>query len=258
MSAHDASSAHVLNALFERVYVCHLERLQLRREHLAKELAGLEYQIWPGVDGAELDRESLIREGLYDEEEARRRHWKGSALATTEIGCSMTHLRLLEDVVEKGHESVLVLEDDVQLRGTGLLELRAATQELPADWDMLYLGYWKNERMTRGFSLKLRFAFPVMNFLRLRSHDLRSLRRWFPREHSSRLMRAGYHYGSYAYAVSQRGAQRLLAFERYPIRSPIDVMFGRSIVEQDVQAFIVKEKVVEPAPGLDSLIEGRD
>ena len=257
MTPASAGKVAILNELFDHIYVCHLERSPERRERFEQCLSGVEFEVWPGVDGRALDRDDLVRRGVYTEEKAVARHWNGTPMNMAEVGCAITHLRALEDIVAAGYSSGLIFEDDIRLVPEGLQQLPEACAQLPDDWDLLYLGYRKNERMGLVYRAKLALQFPLLNLLGLRDYDLRQMRRYYPRPYSSLLRRAGFHFGAHAYAVSARGAQRLLEIDSFPISAPIDVAVPVAIVEHDLQAFIVAQIAFEPDASLDSLIGKR-
>src|SRR5437763_11327302 len=92
-----------------RAYVINLARSADRRAHITAELSktGLDYQIVPGVDGLELEMHdtALIDPVLL----AKNAFPAGSA------GCSLSHLRVFQQVLRDGADHALVLEDDVNL-----------------------------------------------------------------------------------------------------------------------------------------------
>jgi len=56
------------------------------------------------------------------------------------VGCAESHLSLLQKMQEEKVEKFLIMEDDFTFKGNPLETLSNAIQQLPADWDMLYLG----------------------------------------------------------------------------------------------------------------------
>lgn len=53
-----------------------------------------------------------------------------------EAGLILTHKRLLQDAIDNGYESILILEDDVEF-ATGFEEY---LEQIPDDWDIVFLG----------------------------------------------------------------------------------------------------------------------
>lgn len=55
-------------------------------------------------------------------------------------GCYLSHLRILEMAIERGLNSILVLEDDAVFCKTFSTDVRSFFAELPDDWELIYLG----------------------------------------------------------------------------------------------------------------------
>ncbi|PHR99574.1 MAG: hypothetical protein COA78_24715, partial [Blastopirellula sp.] len=111
---------------FERAYCVNLKRRPDRWEAFN---AGLP-QDWPfatieqvaAVDGKKCKHPKWWRQG-------------GGAW-----GCYRTHLRLIEQCLNDGVESVLLLEDDATFSDTFTADVKEYIAHVPSDWGMLYLG----------------------------------------------------------------------------------------------------------------------
>lgn len=55
-------------------------------------------------------------------------------------GCLLSHLEVVREARRRGEPSVLIFEDDVVFPGDFRRRFAAWAAEVPADWDMLYLG----------------------------------------------------------------------------------------------------------------------
>lgn len=55
-------------------------------------------------------------------------------------GCMQTHRHILATALDKGHDAIMVFEDDVELHPGFLPLLKDCIKDIPCDWDMLYLG----------------------------------------------------------------------------------------------------------------------
>ena len=58
------------------------------------------------------------------------------------MGCWDSHRRLFTDVKDKNINTVMVLEDDIEVCDDFNNKLEKIMNELPEDWDLLYLGGW--------------------------------------------------------------------------------------------------------------------
>jgi GR25 family glycosyltransferase involved in LPS biosynthesis len=93
---------------------------------------------------AEFEKHGLIVQ-RFEGIQRTLRERQGKALLSTkfgEEGCLLSHLALLELMVEKGWQRMLILEDDVEFREDfqWLFENAVLDGKVPEDWDMLYLG----------------------------------------------------------------------------------------------------------------------
>ncbi len=105
-----------------RAMTAQLRRLRLDFERVA------------GVVGRELS--PAEQAAIYDAARNRREFHLG--LVAGEIGCYASHLKVWQQVVDRGIACALVLEDDVAL-GDALPATLAAVAALPPRWDMIKL-----------------------------------------------------------------------------------------------------------------------
>lgn len=186
-------------------FIILLGRDERRRRNVQRIVAdaGLDAEIFPAVDGLELtsaDIERLIRRGRLDAERA-------AVLKRGQIACALSHIRVLERVLTRGLERAVILEDDVRLEPDFARRLGAALRETPPDFDLLYLYDGNPDSST-----------PVPG--------------------ASRVRASGYPLGTVAYAVSRKGASRIL--ERIvPIRDHLDEMLASHVERGHLRAFSV-------------------
>lgn len=184
-------------------FIILLGRDERRRCNVQRAIAdgGLDAEIVPAVDGLELtsvDVERLIRRGRLEAERA-------AALKRGQIACALSHVRVLERVLDRGLERAVILEDDVRLPPDFARRLGAALGETPPDFDLLYLYDGNPDSST-----------PVPG--------------------ASRVRASGYPLGTVAYAVSRKGASRIL--ERIlPIRDHLDEMLASHVERGHLKAY---------------------
>ena len=81
-------------------------------------------------------------------------------------------------------------------------------------------------------------------------------RRRFPRNYSENLERAGHHYRTHAYGISNSGARKMLEFQS-PLGLAADNAVSEMCVQNELLAFRVKNRVFYQNRDLKSTIEGR-
>lgn len=255
MSQHKLSN--ILNDFFDHIYVISLKK-SIKRHNLFKQvLQGINYEIFWGVDGRELNLEEIKLEGLYDSELTQKKVPIGKDLTPGEIGCALSHLGVYKDILANGYQKALILEDDIAVATDAAEALSQSLSELPDQWDLLYLGYLYNtDKIKLPIKLRLYIAYPLLSLLGMKKYDAKRLRRRFPRSYSEHLDLAGFHYGTHAYAVTTSGAKKILKYQT-PISMASDNAIGDMCMEELLRAFIVKKRVFHQNRKLDTTIDGR-
>jgi glycosyl transferase family 25 len=239
----DAAAAYeFLNGWADRIFVLTLPRAGSRQARLAERLAGLRYELWNGVDKRDLDRDRLIADGTYDERLARRLHRHGEIMPLGGVACALGHRAMHERMLAETWERMLVLEDDV-FPLEDLAPLPRTLAQLPPNWDLCYLGYFKYERVTPALRVK-QAVYLVQSALRLMKWTPGEVLRLYPRPFSENLRRAGLHHCTHAYAVSRAGARKLAAAAR-PIAQNVDDFITRLVMRGELNAFITVPKFFE-------------
>lgn len=117
----------MINHYVDHIYVINLDHREDRWEECKEELEhiGLEpgdYERFSAVNGHEhpMADEVDIRDGA--------------------LGCALSHLNLYEDADERGFSKIAVFEDDVIFAETFTTRFEDYFEQLPEDWQFLYLG----------------------------------------------------------------------------------------------------------------------
>jgi glycosyl transferase family 25 len=224
-----------LNDWADRTFVVSLARAAERRARLRSRLAGLRFEFSDAVDKRDLDREQLVREGVYDERRTRAPYRHRHDMSLGAIGCALSHRRLYEDMVASGWSRMVVLEDDVVPRASTIELLPAALGELPPTWELCYLGYWQNEEISTGRRLT-QLTYAAIAPLGLSRWRPGEALRLLPRGFSPHLRRAGRHMCTHAYAVSREGARKLAALQT-PVAYASDQLLTLAVLQGRVEAY---------------------
>ncbi|KAI6173397.1 hypothetical protein M3Y98_01077000 [Aphelenchoides besseyi] len=197
---HDSRSTAILhsNALpawypepttfgFDRVYVVNLQRRpeRMKRMESIMKLLGIDYVRFNATDGRTLTEKELsdihVLPGYLDPYHKR-------PLKRGEIGCFLSHYRIWTEIVTEKLDRVLIFEDDIRFTENSTKILRGMVEDLMKmrdEWDLIYLGRKKNDANAQEFYV--------------RGHRY--------------LSTVTYSYWTLGYAISQRGAQKLLDAE---------------------------------------------
>lgn len=216
-----------------------------RKQRIVADLhaAGLPFTFLDATMGADLGPEELA--ACYDEQAALHHRTGSRRLHASMIGCFLSHRRAWQEVRRGQHPSAIILEDDAMpVPGFHPATAVQAVQELPADWDLLYLGVRGQRLPPIGHGLKRCLFLPLARLLFPGKYrfSLAEYGRLYQRPFSAHLHRAGYHQGTHAYAVSRRGAEKLLGFPGR-ISAPPDAFLGDQIMAGKLNAFALREEL---------------
>jgi glycosyl transferase family 25 len=231
-----------LNAYFDKVFVITLQRAIDRQMHIHQALQGLQYELFYGKDKQEFTVEDLEKKGIYSDSLARKHHRYGRSLPAGMIGCSWSHVEVYKKVIREGYRKVLILEDDVVIDQLQVNIWPDVVNELPADWELLYLGFAEKESIPPLAFLKkavyhLQRAFGRLNY----SHT--TIENLYPKKLGRYVFRAGYHDCTHAYGLTQGGAKKLLALQT-PISFVADNLLAHAATNKLVKAYIVQPKLI--------------
>lgn len=131
--------------LFEKVFIINLKRRTDRRQNMIERIgrAGLRcpVEFVEAVDAKELppDPGDAYRPYLQWEDPGSDNEWYQRPLKMGEIGCSLSHYRVWQQIQREKIERALILEDDAILSENFLSQCQLLHKEIPADWELLYL-----------------------------------------------------------------------------------------------------------------------
>jgi GR25 family glycosyltransferase involved in LPS biosynthesis len=164
---------------------------------------GLTLNFQSAVDGALLSRDALRAEGVLGDD---HEHFTNGA-----IGNALSHRALWRRATVSG-QPVLICEDDCCLRGDFVEAVSGVMGRLPAQWDVVFLGYNTNATMavetSEGLKTILYFDASAKQQPNYYDDYSRNGKGMGP----STLTRCFQRWGTLCYLVSPRGGERL---ERY-------------------------------------------
>lgn len=200
---------HTLNKVFPKIFVLNLPRCADRMAYMERQLENVEHEFVTGIDGMSINVDQLEKDGIIDKAKLcaslKREPFPG------EVGCVLSHQLVYRRVLNENISHALILEDDVAMNFQPIeRSLEEAFNELPPQWDMLYLGYQYNSRL----------------------------------RYSKCLKRAQLHDGAFAYAVSLSGASKLLT-RNTPVTANADANMIRCCRSESFSAFLIDPPMVE-------------
>ncbi|XP_030640557.1 procollagen galactosyltransferase 2 isoform X2 [Chanos chanos] len=219
---------------FDEIFLINLKRRQDRRQRMLSTLdaLGLEVTLVDAVDGKALNSSQLQALGI-DMMPGYKDPYSGRVLTRGEIGCFLSHHSTWLQVVERGLQRVLVLEDDVRFEPRFKRRMKAIMDDIEKaqlDWDLIYVGRKRMQVQQPERAV----------------------------ENVNNLVEADYSYWTLGYALSLQGARKLLRAQPFGKMLPVDeflpVMFNKHpnadymahFEPRDLRAFSVEPLLLYP------------
>jgi glycosyl transferase, family 25 len=197
---------NTLTNYFDKIYVITIKRATERQEHIRELLDGLNFSFFYGVDyhGIMNDHISLYKDSK----------WTRISFCTSyiEYAIALSHKTLYEKILNEPFEKVLIFEDDIVPDEKQLQNAEELFNSIPQNWELLYLGYWKNEKSSLYTSLKKGY-YKLYNRTRLFGWDSLSLNfisNMYPSMVNDHFQTCGWHDGAHAYCVTKQSAEKLV------------------------------------------------
>lgn len=229
---------NLLQQYFDKVLVLTVPRFKERQQKVKERLAGISFDFFYGLDKNDLDADTINHNYIYDKKASLAVRQVFKELNTGEIACSLSHRNIYQAMIDNKWNRILILEDDVVPDYNTLPLLFGAVKELPDNWELLYLGYLKNEKITVGRQLK-EFWYKIMSRLGLSRMPFNMVKNRLPENFSASLLRAGFHDCTHAYAISLEGARKLLKAQT-PVKYRADNLLTALVLKEEIKAFISK------------------
>ncbi|MBL0146122.1 MAG: glycosyltransferase family 25 protein [Chitinophagaceae bacterium] len=151
------STIQFLQNYFDKIFVVTVPRFTERHKKISANLEGLHFEFFWGADKLQLNLDTAKLDGTYDETITKQLQRQGKPLNLGELACALSHKMVYAEMVKHNWQKVLILEDDVLPLYNNLHLLKNAISELPDNWELVYFGYLKHEKVTSGLKAKQLF-----------------------------------------------------------------------------------------------------
>lgn len=216
---------------FDEIYLINLKRRPVRRKRMLASLKelGIKVKMFDAVDGKSLTDQQVKDMGIkmlpgYKDPYGKR------PLTMGEIGCFLSHYLIWEEMINNGLDKVLVLEDDVRFEPDFRNQLQHLLQEANAlsseyPWELIYIG-------------RKRFHSNPVTMV----------------PGASALAWAEYTYWTLGYAISLRGARKLVSAKPLEKMIAVDeflpIMFNKHLNPEWANHFYPRNLVAMTAEPL--------
>lgn len=144
----------IMTNYVDNVYLINMDKDYHRLTKVTKETekVGIKFERFPGVKVSDLSQNILDK---YIPEEIQKYGTSGM------IGCGLSHLFIWQNAVKNNYRNILVLEDDVHFTDDFTQYLQNVCEEIPNDYDILYL-HGDNPQHDSRFKYIYKPTFPLL------------------------------------------------------------------------------------------------
>jgi len=234
----------LINDYFDYIYVLTLKRAQDRHRSIESTLDGVDYHFFYGIDKRALTCEAVIRDGIYDDAAHRRTKRTRRSMNLGEVACALSHRAIYQDILDKGYEKVLILEDDVLPCRENISLFKEVIKELPEEWELVLLGYYGEKPPTARHKLEQKIYY-LCHYLYL--DNWHKVNKQWIREiclspYSDHLYTLGKALGAHAYAMTAAAAEKFIHYQT-PVILQADRVFNYYKADCGLNAFAVRPKL---------------
>jgi len=233
-------TAHLLQDYFDKIFVVSIPRFADRHAKVQQHLQPLSFDFFWGADKLQLDLDKAKQDGTYDEVKTKQLQRQGKVLNAGELACSLSHRMVYEEMIKNNWQKVLILEDDVVPLYDNLFLIPNILKELPEDWELVYFGYLKNEKVTLQLKAK-QFLYKIKSLLGLQKWTYKMVSNSLPKHYSDHLKKAGFHDCTHAYAVTLEAAKKMVKAQT-PVIYRADDLLSHTILKGELKAFVTEPK----------------
>lgn len=231
-----------LNQYFDHIYVLTLDDAVERQNNIEQVLKGLNWSFFKATDKRNLYPETFEQDGVYNDARHKLTKRTSRSMKTGEVACSLSHVRMYQDMLENNYKHVLILEDDVLPEPQKLQRFREVIEQLPKDWEVLMLGYYGEKPPTLKYKIQ-QSVYRLFHRLHLFNWHKVPMK-WIDEiclsDYSDDLYTIGKVLGTHAYAVNQSAAKKFIEYQT-PVILQADRIFNYYKSENELNAFALKK-----------------
>jgi glycosyl transferase family 25 len=194
-----------MNKFVDNVYVINMDKDKQRLELITKECQkfNIKFERFTGIDATMLTKKEKSKY-ITD--------YCNNFCPNSIIGCAISHIKIYEDIINKGYKNALILEDDIYIDDDFYDILNKAFEELPDNYDILYLGF--------------------LNFINYKENNNKFKNIYIPK----------IPLGTHAYIISNKGCKKLFKYLTKNIFFHIDWIINFNMNKLNV--YTTKKKII--------------
>lgn len=194
-------------ATFETAYVINLDRSPERLLQITKNLnsQGISFKRVDAVDGGKVDRQSRRENATF---------FCANFCTDGQLGCGMSHFKTWRTIVNDGVQSALILEDDARLVDNFMTRLSSIWNEIPTDFDIIYVGCLIGCEYNGNHSLLSKMLSGGLNPFSKKIDGWKKI--------SEHVFVPSFALGTHCYIISRKGAMKLLELTEGKVDGHVD------------------------------------
>lgn len=229
-----------LRSFHDKVYVLTTPAAADRHQNCIDQLGEGNFEFVYSLDKNTVTIDELIRDGVYDDEAAIRVDRWDRSMTLGHICCAFGHRKIYQQLLESGHERVLVFEDDVVDLDVPEDEIAAAIAAVPEDGDIIYWG-WSHGKLWSVFGELQNWVFHVRRAFGSYRYTHRQIRNLYMRPYNDHFDVSAGNYLLHSYSITRRGA-RVLIDANTPITRDADNVPIWSILNRDMKGYVTRKQ----------------
>lgn len=239
------SAIEIINGYFDKIFVLSLPHAKDRQQNIEKVLDGLNWEFFWGTDKKQFTQESVQQDGVYDDKAHKNTKRTTRSMNLGEVACSISHRRMYQQMLDNNYQRILILEDDVLPVKKELENFPEIVSELPADWELLMLGYYGHKLPTPQYRMQQQ-VYRMFHHLKLFNwHKVN--KNWIDnicmQTHSENLWKIGKVLGTHGYAVTQSAAKKFIDYQT-PVKLQADRIFNYYMAEYGLNGYALKNPML--------------
>lgn len=256
------SAAKVLNNYFDKIILLTIKRNTYRIPKIEQTFNGLNFELFFGIDGNELDIEQLKHIGqidanineIYKQNNIDYMNLEVGPLLKNQIAVALSHKQIYQYIKDTNTGKTLILEDDTIPVVKNLQYLAETLNEVPKDCEILFLGHIYNNDFSLFGRLKYYHLVNILYTIGFKTKSIIRKKKSYPRDFSRFLKKHGGHIGTHAYALYGNGASKLLAIQTPLTHGASDLLTMDAIAMNKIQAYTCKYMFFEQNQQLPSSV----
>lgn len=234
-----------INDYFDKIYVLTVGATEERINTLKIRLEGLNFEIFEGTDGRkylpQIESLNKFPKEFFIENKIDSQRF--NILSKGQLGCSLSHIEIYKKIVKSSYNRTLILEDDAFIEKKDYCAFDKLIEKLPANWELLYLGYKDVVKKQRTFPVLIQKIYHLIKKNKIYNIPFGKDAKGFYSTKEKYYLKSGVYLATYGYAIDLQGAKKVLEY-CLPVRFLADELLMDMVYNNKILSFVSKEPLI--------------